>query len=529
MTLDYQAGPYWEMMFVFQNDFAYIFFTLAVIFGFVLAFAVGANDSANSWGTPIGAGTVSLRMAFLLGFIFETLGALFLSSGVISTIAGSGSVVRMEEYTGNVTEEWDKFVRDDPNFMSGDRKLMVGFISSMVASEVWQLIATYFSWPVSGTHSIISALIGFTLVEFQLAGVNAGNPNLFCGSGIFKVLYGLLVSPFLALVIGFCFYGFVYKGAIAGKKADSVTSKFFFSFCVFIMFWTIGFQMTTAKSFTAMEGYPVLISTQGCFDPNDKVFGMLVGITTGLLFSIPFHFFLLPRFLRSTKSFYLSFGKKSDDVRGLEMVKIQSCNDIKKIQTNTEEEPMEDYKVKNVFQPLQVLAACFAALNHGGNDVGNCIGPLVTIFSMYSNPIDWRQTMEQDSAYVWKLWGGIGIGLGLMMFGEKVIRTMGSKITPMTPSLGFVVVSSSNLVVMFCSLTGIPTSTTQCQVMALMGAGVARGWVDSGSFKQGLNTVNLGVFRNIGLSWLCTIPFSLALSSALYAVLRIIFIGGFYT
>jgi len=217
MTLDYQAGPYWEMMFVFQNDFAYIFFTLAVIFGFVLAFAVGANDSANSWGTPIGAGTVSLRMAFLLGFIFETLGALFLSSGVISTIAGSGSVVRMEEYTGNVTEEWDKFVRDDPNFMSGDRKLMVGFISSMVASEVWQLIATYFSWPVSGTHSIISALIGFTLVEFQLAGVNAGNPNLFCGSGIFKVLYGLLVSPFLALVIGFCFYGFVYKGAIAGS------------------------------------------------------------------------------------------------------------------------------------------------------------------------------------------------------------------------------------------------------------------------------------------------------------------------
>ena len=73
------TNPLWELEWAFQNDFAYIFYTLAVIFGFVLAFAVGANDSANSWGTPIGAGSISLRMAFLLGFVFETLGALFLS------------------------------------------------------------------------------------------------------------------------------------------------------------------------------------------------------------------------------------------------------------------------------------------------------------------------------------------------------------------------------------------------------------------------------------------------------------------
>ena len=79
------TNPLWELEWAFQNDFAYIFYTLAVIFGFVLAFAVGANDSANSWGTPIGAGTISLRMAFLLGFIFETLGALFLSRWLMHT------------------------------------------------------------------------------------------------------------------------------------------------------------------------------------------------------------------------------------------------------------------------------------------------------------------------------------------------------------------------------------------------------------------------------------------------------------
>ena len=124
------TNPLWELEWAFQNDFAYIFYTLAVIFGFVLAFAVGVNDSANSWGTPIGAGTISLRMAFLLGFIFETLGALFLSrwilhtsltqkvvlthfyfSGVISTIAGKGSVVNMNVYEVNETAEWIKYQR----------------------------------------------------------------------------------------------------------------------------------------------------------------------------------------------------------------------------------------------------------------------------------------------------------------------------------------------------------------------------------------------------------------------------------
>ena len=91
-TLLTPTNQLWELEWAFQNDFAYIFYTLAVIFGFVLAFAVGANDSANSWGTPIGAGSISLRMAFLLGFIFETLGALFLSRFGILSICSKKSI-----------------------------------------------------------------------------------------------------------------------------------------------------------------------------------------------------------------------------------------------------------------------------------------------------------------------------------------------------------------------------------------------------------------------------------------------------
>ena len=184
----------------------------------------------------------------------------------------------------------------------------------------------------------------------------------------------------------------------------------------------------------------------------------------------------------------------------------------------------EAHEIKNVFRPLQFVVANFAALNHGGNDVGNCIGPLVTIWFIYKRPLDFDA--GEDNLF-WMAWGGLGIGLGLLMFGNRVINTLGTKITPMTPSLGFVTVLSASLVVMLCSFLGIPTSTTHCQVMAVVGGGVARGWVDTRSLRGGLATVDLKVFRNIGLSWICTIPAAFGISAAMYAVMRVVLIGPF--
>ena len=147
---------------------------------------------------------------------------------------------------------------------------------------------------------------------------------------------------------------------------------------------------------------------------------------------------------------------------------------------------------------------------------------MVTIWYIYKKPLG---DFDGEDSLVWMAWGGIGISLGLFMFGKRVIMTMGTKITPMTPSLGFVVVLSASLVVMFCSLLGIPTSTTHCQVMAVVGGGIARGVIDTNSLNGGLSTVDLKVFRNIGLSWICTIPCSMAISAALYAILRVSLIG----
>jgi len=523
----YPLDPIYQMIYSFHEDFALWVLIFAVIFGFLLSFVVGANDSANSWGTPVGAGTVSFGVAVLLGFVAELLGAMFLSAGVVNGIAGSKSVVKVSEYRSSNETEWANFM-NGTTFLEGERALMLGMLSSMLASQIWQLAATYLSWPVSGTHAIISSLIGFTLVEKSWDGINVGEANPFCASGIYKVIYGLFLSSFLALFIGLGMYYAIYSLAITSGRPKSLRNKLTYTFLVFFLFMVLGFNLSTAKSIEP----PTLVTSETCLNPNKPLFGFLVGLATGLLAAVPFHFLLLDRLLNASKDFRLSLGKfeekideDGDNKNAIMMHKMDSRNNVTEVQVNPEEEEFhEDQEIKNVFRPLQVIAAFFAALNHGGNDVGNCIGPLVTIYFIYKQPLTFDTSKDN---MLLMAWGGLGIGVGLLMFGKRVIMTMGTKITPMTPSLGFIVVVSASLVVMGCTFLGIPTSTTHCQVMALVGAGIARGWIDTKSLTAGLGTVDMKVFRNIALSWICTIPGALAISAALYAALRVAIIGPF--
>ena len=161
MELTHPLDDLLQLTFVFQESFALYYLLAALLAGFILSFAVGANDSANSWGTPVGAGTVSIGAAFVLGSIMETMGAVFLSGEVVATIAGDKSVVNMERYESNGTRQlelWKGNSSDDEILLVKEKSLMLGLVVSMVACQTWQLIATYLAWPVSGTHTIISGL-----------------------------------------------------------------------------------------------------------------------------------------------------------------------------------------------------------------------------------------------------------------------------------------------------------------------------------------------------------------------------------
>ena len=259
MESSFPLGVFEQMTFAFQHDFGLYMVFAALLFGFILSFAVGANDSANSWGTPVGAGTVSLGVAFFLGSIMEVLGSVYLSAEVVSTVAGSKSVVKMSLYKSDNETECASFMEHKETLMK-EKTLMLGLVSSMIASQIWQLIATYLAWPVSGTHTIISALMGFTLVENGPEGINVGNPNIFEGSGVFKVVYGLLVSPFLTLVMSFSFYFLLYKFAIKDREPRQTRNKLSYSFCVFLIFMAITFTFTNMLKTEALEVEGLIMS-----------------------------------------------------------------------------------------------------------------------------------------------------------------------------------------------------------------------------------------------------------------------------
>jgi len=402
-----------------------------------------------------------------------------------------------------------------------ERTLVLGLVCSMVASQVWQLTATYLTWPVSGTHTIISALMGFTLVENGSEGINVGNPNIFEGSGVFKVIYGLLVSPALTFVLSFCFYYFLYKTTVVENNLGAWKSKITITFSVFLTFLAIGF---TASS---MPAVPVPSTI------HRKLFGLLIGLAVGLVASLLFLFLLFPFLLRTKKDPVIKLDRRLSRLASItskedrRLSRLASITSKEEVTEEKKEEPEEDFvdeseDVKRMFRPLQLLTACFGALSHGSNDVGNCIGPLVTVWYIFQTPVNYS---TDTTLYGVLLWGGIGISLGMTCCGSRVIQTMGSRISRMTPSLGFTVVLTASIVVMVCSMAGIPTSTTHCQVMGVVGAGIAKGWVDKGSLREGVKTINFSLMSNIGISWLATIPFAMALSSLTYWIAQAIFIG----
>ena len=178
--------------------------------------------------------------------------------------------------------------------------------------------------------------------------------------------------------------------------------------------------------------------------------------------------------------------------------------------------PQDDNKmhfanVEKVFGILMVITACAMAFAHGSNDVANAIGPLSAVVST----VESAGQITGNSHIAWWILplGGIGIVIGLATMGEKVMATVGTGITHLTPSRGFAAQLATAATVVIASGTGLPISTTQTLVGAVMGVGLARG----------IAALNLGVLRNIVVSWVITLPAGAILAIAIFYVLQACF------
>ncbi len=377
-------------------EYGYILLIIGCVCGFFMAWGIGANDVANAMGTSVGARALTLWQAVLVACVFEFAGA-YLAGGEVTSTIRKGII--------------------DAGVMSDSPELLVyGMIASLLAAGIWLLIASYFGWPVSTTHSIVGAIVGFDDVGIGFDAVKWGQVG--------SIVASWVVSPVMAGTISFLLFTSV-KRLILQTSDPFMSAKRYVPFYMFLA-------------------------------------GFVVSMVT---------------FLKGLKHVGLSFTASESIAWSLVFALIISLLGTLMLQRidNTRKEKngaMFD-GVERVFAVLMVFTACAMAFAHGSNDVANAIGPLAAIVSVVQSG---GEITSQSMLPPWVLLiGASGIVIGLGTLGYRVMMTVGRAITELTPSRGFAAELAAAGTVVIASGTGLPISTTHTLVGAVLGVGLARG------------------------------------------------------
>jgi PiT family inorganic phosphate transporter len=372
-----------------------IYIGLAAVFGIFMAWGVGANDVANAMATSVGSKALTIRQAILVASVFEFLGAVLAGGNVTSTIR-----------SGIVDSE---LLADTPEL------LVYGMLASLLAAGTWLLIASRNGWPVSTTHSIVGAIVGFAAVGI---GIDAVQWNQ-----VGTIVMSWLVSPLTAGFIAFVIYDSVQR-LILRQDDPLAKAKRYVPYYIFLAAFT-----TTLVT-------------------------LLKGLShVGLHISVANSYFLA-----------VAIAATIAVIGGVAIRRIKPDPKIEKKQ--------HFYTVERVFAILMIVTACSMAFAHGSNDVANAIGPLAAVISVAQSGL----VGSKSAVPVWVLvLGGGGIVIGLATYGRQVIATVGEKITQLTPSRGFAAELAAASTIVIASGTGMPISTTHTLVGAVLGVGLARG------------------------------------------------------
>ncbi|MGK0248167.1 MAG: PiT family inorganic phosphate transporter [Oleispira sp.] len=409
----------------------HIFIALACIFGLFMAWGIGANDVANAMGTSVGSKAITIKQAILIAIVFEFAGA-FLAGGEVTATIRKGII--------------------DPSALADSPELLVfGMLASLLAAGIWLLVASIKGWPVSTTHSIVGAIVGFAAVGIGVEAVAWGKVGTIAASWV--------ISPMLAGSIAFILYKTVQHW-IHDTENPFEQSKKVVPFYIFL----VGFIISMV---TLVKGL--------------KHIGLDIGFQQSILFSI-------------AAGIVITF------------IGIYFVNKVHADPETNEEVHLAN--VEKVFAVLMVFTACAMAFAHGSNDVANAIGPVAAIYSVVSHS---GEIATKAAVPAWILLiGGIGIVIGLVTYGHKVIATVGTGITQLTPSRGFAATLAAATTVVVASGTGLPISTTHTLVGAILGVGLAVG-------RESLNYRQIGA---IFMSWLVTLPAGAALSIFFFFIFR---------
>ncbi len=366
---------------------------LAVVFGLFMAWGIGANDVANAMAPSVGAGALTVGGAILIAGVFEFLGA-FLAGGEVTATIRKGIIDA-------------ELLADDPD------TLVYGMLASLLAAGVWLTIASRYGWPVSTTHSIVGAIVGFAWVAIGFDAVH--------WDAVGEIAASWVISPVLAGSVAFLLILSVQK-LIFDTAHPEVYARRYVPLYIFATAMVIALV-------TVLKGL--------------KHVGLDISPITGVIYALIFAVF----------------------------VALIGAAFIRRLRF----EPVGGFRfanVEKVFAILMIVTASAMAFAHGSNDVANAIGPVAAIVSV----VNTGEVLQEAAVPPWVLFlGALGIVVGLATFGFRVMATVGRNITELTPSRGFAANLAAASTVALASATGIPISTTHTLVGAVLGVGLARG------------------------------------------------------
>lgn len=469
-----------------------ILIILVLIVGFYMAWNIGANDVSNAMGTSVGSGALTLKKAIIIAAILEFLGAFTLG--------------------GNVSKTLQDGLINLSFFESAPSLLLVGMFAALLATSIWLQIASYFGWPVSTTHAIVGAILGFGAVVGGINAVKWGEVG--------SIALSWVISPALSALFSYIIFSILQKKILYAMNPILASRRL-----LPILFGVVFSTFTISILLGGLHNLKITLTT------IESIFiSLLVGLTA---FGISLFFIRRIKIpeefaLEHKHNFVQQIFSLNKSLKHLQRAKLVAEGEAKheitsilnnvQALTNTLGQKNCQYKkqseyhfVEKMFSFIQILSACYVAFAHGANDVANAIGPVAAAL----NVIKYKSVYAM-SAYGVPTWllalGGAGIVIGLATWGWRVIQTIGKKITELTPTRGFSAEFGAAVTILVASKLGLPISTTHCIVGSVLGVGLAKG----------ISALNLRTLRDIVLSWIITLPSGAILCVILYYLIKAI-------
>ncbi|TEY10209.1 inorganic phosphate transporter [Campylobacter sp. US18a] len=472
------AFAIWGFGYISQHQL--ILFILASIFGIFMAFNIGGNDVANSFGTSVGAKTVTIKQALIIAAVFELSGAIFAGAEVTKTIR-NGIVIF-------------------PNSLD-PMLFVIIMLAALLSSGVWIFIATKKGLPVSTTHSIVGGIIGASIMMGLLKFDGIQTLSMVKWSEILRIAISWVASPLLGGIVTYIIYSYIDKKILKPseklnddlKNIKKERKKFKEEYFLNLKTKSQEEQIKELSAIALDEEeqennfYKNKMKEFKDQEKDIDIYSILkthMPIITCIAAAIISAIFLFKGLnnistLDTLQNFWIIgiIGTISYVVT-FAIVKI-----VKKTELNK--------TTNRIFSWFQIFTASSFAFSHGANDIANAIGPFAAILDVLKNG-----TINATSPVPFAALAMFGVALvvGLWFLGKEVITTVGSKLATIRPTTGFSAELGASIVILLATQFGIPVSSTHILIGAILGIGM---------YNKNANWI---MMKPIGLAWIITLP-----------------------